>query len=66
MDKDFADDTEDKKDEDIKDLNKDIADDPDDKKEDYMKNLYVNDNFETGWSFIMIKSMDTLLNIIDN
>ena len=54
MDKDIADDTEDKKEEDIE-LDKDIAEDLNDKKEDYMKNLYVNDNFETGWSFIIIK-----------
>ena len=64
MDKDIADDPEDKIDED-KDLNKDIAEDLNDKKEDYMKNLYVNDNFETGWSFIMIKSVDKLSKIIN-
>jgi hypothetical protein len=60
-----VDDPDDKKDED-KELVNNIADDPDDKKEDYMKNLYVNDNFETGKSFIMIKSVDTLSNIIDS
>ena len=63
MDKDIADDTEDKKEED-KEMDKDFAEDLDDKKEDYMKNLYVNDNFETGETFIMIKSVDTSSNIV--